>query len=376
MRKYFIINILISVIFNSIIAQDTILLMESKINVKHNATETFYYGFTVGDDIVLRVEEINGYVISDFSVAEEGGQTLFQDVNVKSIEKTIHVMRENVYAFNITNKNLFKRTYGISILRVPKSKETENFNTNWEWKSIYDTTYQYYQEDSLIGHDTIVWTEKIKEIKTQRTEEIILLDQNESVRAIGILGDNNPRVSIELTLPSEMSNGLINKKIVAWAYWIGVGENANNVWKGVIKSCANIVGSATAQPLVGLITGAVTELAIPDNPNQTIEYSITDRNNSKLFLEGQPYNYIKLGNGSGGYGRISDYNMSNKKYYVNLYNHNTIKKLNVTIKAVALVEITEYEYNSYNREKIKPRYTSVTRKKTNISRKDIRVNAK
>ena len=61
MRKYFIINILISVIFNSIIAQDTILLMESKINVKHNATETFYYGFTVGDDIVLRVEEINGY---------------------------------------------------------------------------------------------------------------------------------------------------------------------------------------------------------------------------------------------------------------------------------------------------------------------------
>lgn len=357
-------------------AQDSVLLTESTICLKHNQSESFYFGFTQNDLILFNVEETNGKSISEVSVSEEEGSLLYHDINTEKVSKRIKVVRENVYEFKITNNNLLKRTYRIRILRIPGSLESANFNTGWEWKVVYDTTYLYYKEDSLVGRDTTMYYEIVKEIKDKRTEEITLVDQNESVKAKGLTGNGNPRVSIEVTLPKEESQNLLNKRIVAWAYWIGVGDNANSAWKNIIKSGATIVGGVYGSQLGAFLAGAVTELALPSNTDQTITYSITDATNRNLFLQGNPFVYIKTGNGSGGYGRIEGNKMSQKKYYINLLNPNQLKKVSVTVKAVALVEITEYENKEYQRQRITPRYVSVTRKEMSITKKEKRINSK
>lgn len=355
--------------------QDTILLMEATVSIKASTTESFYFGFTKGDRIIFSVNEVNRKEISNITVSKCPESVVYSSEKESSISKSILVMEENVYEFKISNTSLLKKNkIKVIIQRVPSSNETRNFNTAWEWKTVYDTVYQYYKEDSLVGHDTIFYTETIKEIKNKRTEETVLVDRTENVKSKGIVVHDNPRVAIEVVLPIPQKEDLHEESIVAWGYWIAVGKNANTLWNNAIK-VTSTVGYAFTGGIAGLLLGGASNIEIPAT-SEKVQYSITDKENSTLFMNGSDYHYIKNGYGSGGYGLIDGKNLKKSVFYINLYNDNIHNRIDVTVKASVIMSIIDYEYKTYTRYKIKPQYIQVTKRKMDVSGRKIRANVK
>ncbi|MBO7540521.1 MAG: hypothetical protein J6T33_02535 [Bacteroidales bacterium] len=364
---------LLMIIFSLASAQDTISLTDATLLLKHNESESFFFGLTVGDKVVLNIEEEKGKEIGEVMVIEQPSNTIYSSVKENKVAKSIKITRENVYEFKITNKNLFKKKYRVSIQRIPASKETENFNTAWKWKTIYDTTYQHYTEDSLVGHDTTNYTEHQKVVKQKKLEEVVLMNRTEVVKSSGIIVNDNPRASVQIAIPNDINTDLVVKRTVKWAYWLGVGENANAFWSKLPKAVSS--GVSVASPLAGMLAGTVTELAIPQGKDN-VDYYITDANNSALFMAGQQFSYIQKGFGSGGSDVFSVNKGNNRVFYINLKNPNVHDRINVLINASASVETTEYEYQDIPKQKITPKYVSVSRTKMNVTKTEIRVNAK
>lgn len=354
-------------------AQDTVSLTDATFLLKHNESESFFFGLTVGDKVVLIIEEEKGKEIGEVMVIEQPSNTIFSSVKENKVSKSIKISRENVYEFKITNKNPFKKKYRVSIQRIPASKETENFNTAWKWKTIYDTTYQHYTEDSLVGHDTTNYIEHQKVVKQKKLEEVVLMNRTEVVKSSGIIVNDNPRTQIKIDIPNDINTDLLVKKTVKWAYWLGVGDNANAFWSKLPKAVSTSVG--VASPLAGVLAGTVTELAIPQGKDN-VDYYITDADNSALFMAGKPFSCTQKGLGSGGSSVFSVDSGNNRVFYINIKNPNIHDRINVLINASAWVETTEYEYQDIPKQKVTPKYLSVPRTKMNVTKTEIRVNAK
>lgn len=357
-------------------SQNPISVTEMSFQLNSNSTEEFYYSFAEGDLIVVDFELNKGKGVK-FEVIELPYQTKTNQFTPRLTNYSISVSSTNVYLFRVTNGN-GKKMCSLNIKRIPKSQETTNFNTGWQWKTLYDTTYTTYKEDSLVGHDTVHYTETVKEVASREISEEMLVNIPVEIRSIGWIDHDNPRAFVTVNLPNNQAGQNWEKKVIGWAFWLCVGDNSNSFWSrnknAVVKGTTTIAGT-TLSPLGALVVGGITNLVIPDASKvDNVEWAIVANvENKNAFMRGEQFYYIMHNNGPGAYGKFVNKEQTQGSYFICMYNDNIHDKIKVDVKASAVIETITYKDVEYQRTKIVPKYVKLTKTRTNVSSRQVRV---
>ena len=352
-------------------AQNQIFVSDLFLEIDGNSTKEIYYSFAKGDVIVINFELTKGKGV-DFEVIELPNQVRTNKYTAQLTNFRINVPSTKVYLLRITNGHGKKRC-SLNINRIPKSQETANFNTAWQWKTVYDTTYTTYKEDSLVRHDTLHYTETMKEVVSKEMSEVVLANNNELVHSIGIIEYDNPRKFIKIKLPENRKYGNTEQRVYGWTYWIGVTSKKSHILSNLIKGGTNVIPGIPK--LVKYLLGTAVDITIPKESEADIIYwyLVNNGNDADNFIKGQPFSWVTKGYGTGAYSKFVN-NNTKGTYYICLYNKEYVHwSVNVCVQVVALVETITYKDVDYQRTKIVPQYVTLTKKRMNITSSQVRV---
>ena len=359
-------------------AQVPVVVADLNFKLKGSNPEELYYTFAENDTILIDFAVVGNAAIKSFEVIELPSNIKWSAFKQNTInQKKIHVSQKAVYLFRVDG-GVFGKVCNLKISRIPINSSTEKFNTAWTWKTLYDTTFVSYDEDSLVGYDSLWYKETVKEEISSRLQEEDLLPGGKpvTIKSEGIIEKDNPRYSVRIILPSNEESATRSKKVIAWAYWIGVGPSAESFFsknRDAITNTAITVAGIT-NPIAGLAVGAVTNLIIPSGEGiDPVRYAITDSKNKDYFMSGYSYSCFDSGFGKGGVGRFIQPEMCQGIYYVCMKNENIHDRIDVVVKAVAVIEIKEYQDVEYDRLKITPRYVTLHKNRMVVNTSQIRV---
>ncbi|HEX2629482.1 MAG TPA: hypothetical protein VHM26_10725 [Chitinophagaceae bacterium] len=340
----------------SLYSQDAIDVTDQTIKIGGTRSEEIMIGFAAGDKIIFNFSEINGKELKEVEVLEYPSTSKFSDFKTSKVEaKSFAVLKQSVYIFRFKNSALGGRVCKIHIQRIPANEGTRNFNTAVTWMDKQDTSWTSFTKDVVIGYDTTYEQKTKKElIKTEQHEELIL---DKVQRVHSEIHSNGNRTSVFFTFPPNVLTGNKTRKVVAWAYWVGVGEEANQAWKANNKLISGAVKTAASYfttPLGGFALGLITDLALP-NMGEDVYYSVMDQRNRDLFLLKQQHRLFDEGKGVAGYKRFTNPVLCQGTYFVCMMNDNFRQGIDATVKVVAIIEENLYEDRSYTDTIIKPK---------------------
>lgn len=371
MIKKVLFGIVIIISQNLFASQKPILVTESTISLNLDETEELFFSFAEGDIIEFDFEMIKGKHIKEVEVYEMPNNKIFADFKVQKIsKKQIRIRNKGLYKFKFYSSSLTKRVGKIRIFRIPVDESTKKFNTNWKWKTIRDTIYTPYTIDSITGYKKIQYKEKVKElVKTENIEDILF---NKSQRVHSYYNDNRSSTYLKVDLPNPMLSDLKEERLIAWAYWIGVGQEAQQAYQENARAVGELANGVTAiygTPLAGLAVGTVSELLIPKTGEDVFYTFLPDYENAEKFVNGLEYLQYDTGKGVAAYGKNS--NITQGTFYIGLHNDNQIQGIDVDVKVVSIKEVKTFEIVEYDREREVP--ITVTLNKTRMDVKETKI---
>ncbi|WP_346882848.1 hypothetical protein [uncultured Algibacter sp.] len=348
-----------------------ILVTESTISLNLDETEELFFSFAEGDIIEFSFEMLKGKHLKEIEVFELPNNKVFSDFKVSKITKRqIQIRNKGLYKFRFYSSSLTKRVGKIKIYRIPADDSTINFNTNWKWETVRDTIYTPYTIDSITGYNTIKYKEKVRElVKTENVEDLLF---NKNQRVHSYYNENRSSTYLRVNLPSPIATKLKEEKVIAWAYWIGVGQEAQQAYQEnakSVESLANGITSIYGTPLAGLAVGTITELLIPKTGEDVYYSFIPDYENAEKFVKGQTYLQFDTGKGVAAYGKNT--NRTHGTFYIGLINDNKFQGIDVDVKVVAVKEVKVFEIVEYDREREEP--ITVTLNKTRMDIRETRI---
>lgn len=326
-----------------------------QIKLNPGATEELMYGFADGDRIIFTIEA-EGSVISEITVTEYPATLKYKGQNVKEERKEFTVQGNSVYVFKFMNTTKSKRNCKVTIQRVPKRSESKNFNTAVKWVKVQDTVWTSVTKDVVVGYDTLHTQKTRRVIASEKKYEEMVFDKSQRVNAKSSFKET--RSGLSFSLPANAVTKDETKKVVAWAYWVGVGEESNEFWKQNRKLITGAVQGAASyftSPLGGIAAGAITNLMLPVN-GEDVEYALVNDQNYKLFLEDKPYKSFDSGKGIAGYKRITDADKLQGKFNIALANDNLVQPIDINVKVAVIIEHIKYKDEKYTDRAVTPRY--------------------
>lgn len=343
--------------FFSLSQQNPVDVTDQTIKIGGMKEEILYFGFEEGDQIVLNFEEIDGKELKEIEVLEYPSISKYSDFKVSNVvDKTIRITHKSIYAFRFYNGAVSGRICKIRIHRIPANEQTKDFNSAVIWVTKQDTTWNTYTKDVIVGYDTTYKDVTKKELVKTELKEEILFDKMQKVHSQ--TNENGNKTWVFFTLPQNQPFGYETKKVVSWAYWVGVGEEANNAWKKNVQAISGIVQAVATYyttPLGGHLAGHLTSLVLPQSGEDVI-YALVNEENKNLFMGGYTYSAWDHGKGIASYKKFTDPGLCSGKFYVVLANDNYALGIDVSVKVSAMIEINTYEDKNYTEEHVKPRY--------------------
>ena len=350
-----------------------ITVADLQLRLKAGASEELLYGFAAGDKILLTIEETSGSTISEVAVLEYPESYKYRGYNIKK-EKNREFKSDNksVFKFIIKNESKEERSCQVKIQRIPANSDSRNFNSAVKWTSRQDTVYNSFTKEVVVGYDTIFVQKTRKKILFEKRYEELVLDKNQRVESKAAM--SSTKASVSFSLPQNYTGKDETKKVIAWAYWVGVGEESNEFWKQNRKLLVGAAQGAAAlySPLGGIAAGAVTNLILPTN-GEDVEYALVNEANSKLFFQDKLYKHFDNGKGIAAYKRFVDGNMLQGKYFVVLANDNYVQPIDVNVKVSAILEHIKFRDETYTDKVVTPRYETKIMREPQIITKSVPV---
>lgn len=359
-------------IFNLAFSNEPILVTESTIMLDLDQTKELFFSFAEGDEVVLDMEMVKGKHIKEIEVIEMPSNTLlteFKSAGIKS--KRIQIRNKGIYKFRFYSSSLTRRVCKIKIHRIPANESVKNFNTNWKWETVRDTTYTAYKEDSLVGYQK----RKIKMIKKELTKIdttfVELLTKNERVHSETAIGKTQYNY-INVHLPKNnyypnTQNPYRSTETFAWSHWIGVGEKSqedyerinNNFIEG-IKTIGSLTPYGALANLAATGISMFNDTSIGDNVNYRF---ITVQNGIQ--------NVFNSGNGTSDSGRNTE--LLQGGFTIELFNDNFREGIDVNIKIVVAQVNRVWKDKEYEEEKEEPQYVTLDKIRMDVNETQIRV---
>lgn len=341
----------------SAFCQGPVDVTEQTLKIGAFKTGEILLGFAAGDEVIFTFNEANNKEVKEVEIIEWPSTTKFSDYKTTSItEKRFTVYSPSVYLFRFHNSAIGGRVCKLKIQRIPAGEATRNYNTAVTWLSKQDTTWNSYTKDVITGYDTTYQQVKHKELlKTEQREELIM-DKPQRVNSTTNVNGN--KQWLYFTLPRNERGVDQTSTVVAWAYWVGVGEEAAQAWQKntqAIKTMVKGAASFYTSPLGALAVGAVLDLATP-SLGEDVYYALSDERNKNLLLAGGKFLQFDQGKGPAGYRKFSDKGMCQGTYFITLINDNVMQGINATVKVVAIIETKHLADKTYTEQKITPRF--------------------
>ena len=350
-----------------------ITVAELNLKLDGNTSEEVMYGFAAGDRIIITMEA-TGSPFGEVRVLQYPNEVPVYSGNaIKEEKKELTVLNTSVYIFRFKNVATGKRALNVTIQRVPKNSDTKSFNTAVKWVNVADTLYTNEPSQVLAGYDTLRTQKTRRVVVSEKKYEEVVMDKSQRVAAKTSLGQT--RSTVAFSLPANAVSANETKKVVAWAYWVGVGEESNEFWKQNRKMIVGAVQGATSYfttPLGGIAAGAVTNLILPAN-GEDVAYALVNEANGKLFMADKAYKSFDDGKGIAAYKRFTDATMLQGKYLMALENDNYVQPIDVNVKVSAIIEHIKYKDEKYTDTAITPRYEKKIVQKLQVSTKKIPV---
>jgi len=348
---------------------------ELTIKIGSLGSKELFYGFAASDKIIFSFEELKGKKLKEVEIIELPNNSKYLDYKTAKIEKkTLLVNQKSLYKFKFSNSAISGRVCKVKIQRIPKNEELRTFNTNWEWQTVYDTTYVPFTKDSVVGYDTTYVQKTKKELVKIDTLVTELFNKNERVHSQTAIGKTQ-YAQLNVSLPTNTYtpnkyNPYQSTEVIAWSYWLGVGQKSVEEYKKANKNISN--GISTIGSLTGygaLATLAVTGISMFATPSvgDNVQYKfITLQNGVRKILDS--------GNGISAYGRNTK--ILQGGYSIQLYNDNVMDGINVTVKVACIQIHKTWTDKKYSDQVIKPRYVKLDKNRMIVVSSKIRVNAK
>ena len=362
-------------LFTSFAFAQKIDVAELQIKIEPGCQQELYYSFDNGDKILFTVEGNNDNPVSEVAVVEYPDTYKYKGYSIKKEKKEIFVNGKAVYKFSFVNTTNATQLCNVKIQRVPAKTGNRGFTTAVKWITKQDTVWNTVTKEVVTGYDTIHTQKSRRVIALERKYEEIVQDKSQRVSSKANLGDNSTAISF--TLPANSIGKDETKKVVAWAYWVGVGEESNEFWRQNRKMLVGAVQGATTyftSPLGGIAAGVVTNLLLPVN-GEDVEYALVNEANYKLFGLEKPYKSYDSGKGVAAYKRITDSDMLQGKFYVTLKNDNIVQPIDVNVKVSAIIEHIKYKDENYTDTVITPHKEKALSREPQIITKSIPVPA-
>ena len=357
------------------------------IKVGIGEVQNLFYSFAEGDEIIFNFEEIDGKPLKTVEIVESEKNSKFMDFKTSSIkDHRIRVPKTAVYWFKFENTALAKRVCRIKIQRVPKSKELVNFDTNWKWQEIYDTTFVPYEEDSLVGYDTtnVPYTKReviridtaYQEIHSPETE--IWMYSRTNVKACFGKSESCTKNVITLNYPDETNYLLV---------WVGVGQETreayNKLSKGVLKIAARAglsYLSGGSSLLANSFTNKMISAQIDNIPTSenVLDVHFTDYEWANHWYNDyqnqiQTYDGLSFKDRANMKAILGRNQIPKGKMYLCLKNNNISVGTSVSVSVVAVIIDEVYGDVEYTRQEVKPRYVQLNKTRVEVSTSKIRV---
>lgn len=337
-------------------SQQPITITEQTIKIGPSRTETFYFGFAEGDILRITLIETNNKEIQEFEVMEYPSISKFTEFKVTELSnKDITIQKTGVYSFRLFNNSpLVGKVCKLKLERIPKSNETQNFNTSVIWIDKQDTTWHSYTKDVVIGYDTTYVQKSKKVLDTTFIYQESIIEKKERVHSTTNASGNTS--IIFFTLPKDIVTTYNSKKVVSWAYYVGVGDASEVAYQKDNASLTNLATDLIGlySPLAAFAVGAIATLSVP-TMGDNINYALVDTENKNNFQNKLQYKAFDGGDGIAGYKKFTLPAMLHGTYYVILQNDNPFEGIDVYLKVVAIIEEKKYKDDSYTDLIVKPR---------------------
>ena len=259
------------------------------------STEELYYGFAEGDEIVFSFEEVRGKDLKEIEITELPSNSKFMDFKSKLItEKRIKVRKASVYKFSFRNTAVSGRICKVNIMRVPATEGLAHFITDWEWQAVLDTTWVPYTQDSLVGYDTLRFKETVKELLSKERVDDLIIDKTQRVHSY--FNPSSSKTHLRIDLPPVKKEKYYEEEILAWAYWLGVGEEANEAYKKNVATMGELasgVATTFGSPLAGLAVGAIAVLFAPTMGEDVEYWFVQDYSNVEAFISSKELSMVE-----------------------------------------------------------------------------------
>ena len=297
--------------------------------LKSNEMRELYYGFAAGDRISFSFEETSGQALKSVEIWEYPEQLRFQEAATASIkDKILAVSSSKVYRFVFHNDRKDK-TCKILIRRIPASAKTKNFQTAVRWVEQYDTTYLK-DKPARIELQTV--ERRVQKLVKTDTVVVNLVDKKERVASRGNLSQEASSF-VKVALPQNYREGDRSYEVVSWAYWLGVGQDAEGQYAEANRLAKLAKTATNAVKSLGVLAGpygALASLAVdgvsfflPSGSGDNIQYEI--RCKDKV---------VDTGNGPAAYARQQDCTQGEIRF--KLTNDNLIESVDVSLRVMAV----------------------------------------
>ena len=354
-------------------SQKKVEVVNLQVKLSFNETKDYFYAFEKGDILVFNLKMLKGKHIKKVEITELPTNiklTQFKTRNL--VNKEIKVLKKAVYRFRFYSSSLTNRVADVHLYRIPINDKI-SFNTNWKWRTLRDTTYVNYKEDSLIGYEKTFYKENVRELKSKKIKEIVLIDKSQKIHSY--YNSNKSRDYLQVNLPLLENSEYKEEKLLGWSYWIGVGQESKIAYEKNIKNVTNLVEKGSnllyQTPLAGLIVGSISNLIIPNTGEDVAYYFMNDYQNVLSFLNNQQFYLFDQGKGRAAYG--TNDRLKSGTFYIGLDNDNLTRGVEVNVKVVAVKEIKEYHHVVHDREKMTPKYTTLNKVRIDVNEQKIRI---
>jgi len=373
------------VAFSLVNAQTPVTVCDQSLKIGAMGEETFYYGFAEGDQIVFDFEEVNGKELKEIEIVELPSSSKYSAFKTAKVtDKKIYVNQKGVYSFRFKNGAAAGRICNVKIQRIPESPATQKFNTGWKWKTMYDTTYVPYTQDSLVGYDTLLYQVPVKEMYDHSTKVVTLYENSPiQVHAHSIVSNYDPYEFLPIDITSyNVKTEYEENQVISWAFWYTVGQNPKvNTTKELLTDAAEMyTKSQIPIPILSDVAGDVAKFAagyavevVMPTTGDDINYALLKLSDKSKFREGTYHSYaLRSGRSKGAQGRYASPAYCNKNYVMCFKNTNDIYQIPIKFNCAITVETKKYRNVMEDKMDVKPRYVTLHKKRMVVNTSQVR----
>lgn len=331
--------------------------------------KVFHYAFAQGDEITFSFNETSGKKVT-LSFGEYNKSPKYQEYEISEVKgKVFNIQYTRVYEFKFLNEEGKEKVCKMLISR--KAQEaTANFNTQVQWKEVYDTIFDVKKDVVTTGYRTVQKQKSRRVLASTDTTVTPLIDKIERVPW-------NGASFIQFQIPQPVSEPIIypmkETKVISWAYTLACDKEGDS-WLQKANSKAGSELLKKAAMLAGIDPGtyALAALAIkgililaPPAEGKNVQFSLS-------FGQNGQWNAMRTGNSVVHTEQMVE--IYPGYYGINMTNNKTVGGLNVKVQVLIVQKTDNYKIEYYtvtDQEPVKEQRTIKIPKKINMTKRPV-----